>query len=128
MEQKETAKYFKQIRLLLPIYRKQEKKFIGDLKAIVNEYINENPECSYDDITERFETPTEVVHNYISAMDENGLYNALSSRKLLKKFIAFAVAIILIAFAMWCGVLYKAHIDSKNSVITQEYTVIGGEE
>ena len=125
MKQKETAKYFKQIKLLLPVYRKQEKKFIGDLKTIVNEYISENPECSYDDIIERFETPAEVVHNYISSMDENDLYNALSSRKLLKKFIAFAVAIILIAFALWCGVLYKAHIDSKNSVITQEYTVIG---
>ena len=73
MEQKETAKYFKQIRLLLPIYRKQEKKFIGDLKAIVDEYINENPECSYDDITERFETPTEVVHNYISSIDRKSV-------------------------------------------------------
>lgn len=125
MKPKETSKYFKQLRLLLPIYRKQEKKFIADLKAAVDEYADANPDCSYDDIVSRFEAPAEVVHNYISSMDENDLYNALSSRKLLKRFIAFAVAIILVAFALWCGVLYKAHIDSKNSVITQEYTVIG---
>ena len=112
MKQKETSRYFKQLRLLLPIYRKQEKKFIADLKAAVDEYADANPDCSYDDIVSRFEAPAEVVHNYISSIDENDLYNALSSRKLLKKFIAFAVAIILIAFAMWCGVLRSGKRDA----------------
>lgn len=124
MNYKERKNYFKQIKFLLPIYRKQEKKFINDLKYTVDEYIANNPNCSTDDIIKRFETPSDVVYNYISSIDEKDLYKVISSRRILKRFIAFVIALLLVAFSLWCGVLYKAHIDSKDSIITQEYTVI----
>ena len=55
ISQTELKQYFKQIKLLLPIYGKEEKIFLSDLKRAVDTYIEEHADCTYADILERFE-------------------------------------------------------------------------
>ena len=83
MNQKELNIYFRKIRLLLPIYSKAEKQFLKDFKDSVFVFIEQNPLCTMDDVIERFSTPEEVVHDYISeALATENLCQKIQFRRL----------------------------------------------
>ena len=86
MNQKELNIYFRKIRLLLPIYSKAEKQFLKDFKDSVFVFIEKNPLCTMDDVIERFSTPEEVVHDYISeALATENLCQKIQFRRFVKK-------------------------------------------
>ena len=41
--EKELKQYFKEIKLLLPIYSSEERNFLKSLRVSVEEYIDQNP-------------------------------------------------------------------------------------
>ncbi len=105
---KALKKYFKQIKLLLPIYSKEEKIFVNDLKKVIDEFIESNPNCTYEEILERFEEPTDVVFNYISCLDQHELCKKISLRKTIKKAIIIAVSVVIIT----CSIRIVLYYDS----------------
>ena len=98
----ELRQYFKQIRLLLPILGKEERKFLSDFKVTVEEYAENQTGCNLDDIKERFGEPEDVVHEYISMLDQFQLCKRINLRKLIKRtlFIILLLAIILVLYRM----------------------------
>lgn len=121
---KALKQYFKQIKLLLPIYSKEEKIFINDLKKVIDEYIESNPNCTYEEILERFEEPTDVVFNYISCLDQHELCKKISLRKTIKKAIIITVSVVIITCAIRIIFLYDSHLKSINTIVTHERVVI----
>ncbi|MCI5687624.1 MAG: DUF6120 family protein [Emergencia sp.] len=121
---KALKQYFKQIKLLLPIYSKEEKIFINDLKKVIDEYIESNPNCTYEEILERFEEPTDVVFNYISCLDQHELCKKISLRKIIKR----AIIIVVLAAIVTCSIriilYYDSYLEYKNTIITHERVVI----
>lgn len=59
---KQLKQYLKEIRLLLPIYGKDKRIFIKDLKESLIEYIELNPDCNWEDIIIHFEAPEDAVY------------------------------------------------------------------
>ena len=116
--------YFKEIKLLLPIYSKEEKIFINDLRKSVDEYIESNPNCTYEEILERFEEPADVVFNYISCLDQHELCKKISLRKTIKR----AIIIIVLTAIATCSIRiifhYISYLEYKNTIITHERVVI----
>ena len=49
------------------------RNFLKSLRVSVEEYIDQNPECTIEDIYENFDEPEEAVYNYISALDQTDL-------------------------------------------------------
>lgn len=66
---KELNQYMKRIKLLLPLYRKQEKQFLTDFRFCIYDFTKTHPEHSFADITAHFGTPDEVVRDYLSSLD-----------------------------------------------------------
>ena len=61
--------YFREIRLLIPVSSKGVKKFLQDFRSSVEEYAENHPECSAEEIIERFGSPEDVAYEYVSSVD-----------------------------------------------------------
>lgn len=125
MNQKELNIYFRKIRLLLPIYSKAEKQFLKDFKDSVFVFIEQNPLCTMDDVIERFSTPEEVVHDYISeALATENLCQKIQFRRFVKKILLTLLIGILAALAV--RTIASLHIvnESEQYYITREITEI----
>lgn len=125
MNQKELDIYFRKIRLLLPIYSKAEKQFLKDFKDSVFVFIEQNPLCTMEDVIARFSTPEEIVHDYIvEALQTEDLCKKISLSRSIKRAIAILLLLAALSTAFWGISCYKAYLDSKESVISQELIVI----
>ena len=58
---KKTRQYFRRVRIFLPVYGKDEKQFVRNLRNDMEEYIDAHPSCSWKDICDEFETPYEAI-------------------------------------------------------------------
>ena len=125
MNQKELDIYFKQIKLLLPLYTKKEKQFLRDFKDSVNEFCNQSPNCTMDDVIERFSTPEEVVHDYISeALATEDLCQKIQFRRFVKKILLILLIGLLAALAVRTIALLHIVNESEQYYITREVTEI----
>ena len=125
MNQKEVNIYFRKIRLLLPIYSKAEKQFLKDFKDSVFVFIEQNPLCTMDDVIERFSTPEEVVHDYISeALATENLCQKIQFRRIVKKILLTLLIGILAALAVRTIALLHIVNESEQYYITREVTEI----
>lgn len=125
MNQKELNIYFRKIRLLLPIYSKAEKQFLKDFKDSVFVFIEQNPLCTMDDVIERFSTPEEVVHDYISeALATENLCQKIQFRRFVKKILLILLIGLLAALAVRTIALLHIVNESEQYYITREVTEI----
>ena len=125
MNQKELNIYFRKIRLLLPIYSKAEKQFLKDFKNSVFVFIEQNPLCTMDDVIERFSTPEEVVHDYISeALATENLCQKIQFRRFVKKILLILLIGLLAALAVRTITLLHIVNESEQYYITREVTEI----
>lgn len=125
MNQKELNIYFRKIRLLLPIYSKAEKQFLKDFKNSVFVFIEQNPLCTMDDVIERFSTPEEVVHDYISeALATENLCQKIQFRRFVKKILLILLIGLLAALAVRTIALLHIVNESEQYYITREVTEI----
>ena len=49
-------KYIKNIWTIMPMHTKKEKFYLNELKKHLNEYLDDHPQCSYDDIVHNLES------------------------------------------------------------------------
>ena len=81
---KKTRQYFRRVRIFLPVYGKDEKQFVRNLRNDMEEYIDAHPSCSWKDICDEFETPYEAVYGYLSAFPAEDLCRSIRSRKRIR--------------------------------------------
>ena len=125
MNQKELDTYFKQIKLLLPLYTKKEKQFLRDFKDSVNEFCSQSPNCTMEDVIARFSTPEEIVHDYISeSLATENLCQKIQLRRFVKKILLTLLIGILAALAVRTIALLHIVNESEQYYITREVTEI----
>ena len=125
MNQKELDTYFRQIKLLLPLYTKKEKQFLRDFKDSVNEFCSQSPNCTMEDVIARVSTPEESgPASRVEALQTEELCNTISLSRSIKRAIAVLLLLAALSTAFWGISCYKAYLDSKESVISQELIVI----
>lgn len=125
MNQKELDIYFRQIKLLLPLYTKKEKQFLRDFKDSVNEFCSQSPNCTMEDVIARFSTPEEIVHDYISeALATENLCQKFSLGALSKRILLTLLIGILAALAVRTIALLHIVNESEQYYITREVTEI----
>lgn len=116
--------YLKQVKNLLPILSKQEKRFLRDLKNDIDEFSNIKPEASLEDLINEFGNPNDIVHDYIESVDLDYIIKRISTRKTICRAVIIILLLAFIGFSAFIGSVYSAYIHSMDSVITQEVTVI----
>ena len=82
-------KYIKNIWTIMPMHTKKEKFYVSELKKHLNEYLDDHPQCSYDDIVQQFGEPKDIVVEYIQSSDENDLIKRMKLKTILQKFLIF---------------------------------------
>lgn len=97
-----TQKYLKSVKKLFPIYGKKERQYIKNLQTPLQEYAEEKEDLSYEELTEEFGTPSHVISEYFSEVDDEYLFWQLRVRGYVKKFLIFVV----IALFMLIGYRY----------------------
>ena len=125
MNQKELDIYFRQIKLLLPLYTKKEKQFLRDFKDSVNEFCSQSPNCTMEDVIARFSTPEEIVHDYISeALATEDLCQKIQFKRFVKKILLILLISLLAALAVRTIALLHIVNESEQYYITREVTEI----
>ena len=119
-----TQKYLKSLKKLFPIYGKKERQYIRNLQTPLQEYAEEKEDLSYEELTEEFGTPSHVISEYFSEVDDEYLFRQLRIRGYVKKFLIF----VLVAFVILIGYrYYLAYQNYENAMeehIIYEETII----
>ena len=101
---KESKKYYKDIKKLIPIHGKREKSFLKELQVQINEYEEDNVECTYQQLSKEFGTPIDVMKSYYDTIDSPYILKRL---KLKRNVMITCVAVILCSLML---TLWKIHI------------------
>lgn len=121
---KDIKQYLKQIRLLLPISGREERKFLHDFKNAVEEYIESNPNCSFYDIREHFGKPEDIVHDYITALDQFQLCKRIKLRYLIKRVIFIILLLMVVLTTYRIIVIHDAYQQAMDGMASYAVTVI----
>ena len=101
--------------------RKIKKDLILRIESSVYDYIEGNPDASYDDITAHFGSPRELANSYISSLDSEEICKAIKKAKTIKIAVIVTCTIALIAlFATFAKMIS----DNKDTQVTEIETVI----
>ena len=122
--EKELKQYFKEIKLLLPIYSSAERNFLKSLRVSVEEYIDQNPECTIEDIYENFDEPEEAVYNYISALDQTDLCKRVNLRRIIRNVLIIALIAVVAVSVIEAVHLHLLFKEVKSHIVTEIVTVI----
>ena len=123
MNGKIEKQYIRKIRQSLPVYGRKERAYIKKLEEHLQDFCDEYPDITEEDIVKEFGTPTSVVSDYFDEIDEDYLFQKLKIRKHIRISIS-VITVCLIILNIFCGYLYyKEYQATRNSNITKEETI-----
>lgn len=116
--------YLRCLKECLPIYGKQEKKYLKKIELHLEEYVSFHPDATYETLVSEFGSPTTLVSDYFISLEDEYLF-----RKLRKKHYTRNIAILIVAMVLSYTVfrsvlLYKEFQRAQESHITYETTII----
>lgn len=116
--------YFKQIKLLFPIYGKDEKKFLSDFQVSVEDYIDHYSDCSLNDVVEHFGTAEDIVHDYITTLDQTQLCKRINLRNVIKKVLILIAIFAAVIFAYRFYLLNELYQQAQENMLSYTIQVI----
>ena len=117
--------FYKNTKNKLSCPRKIKKDLILRIESSVYDYIEGNPDASYDDITAQFGSPRELADSYISSLDSEEICKAIKKAKTIK--IAVIVTCIIALIALF-ATFAKMISDNKDTTpVYYEETISDGE-
>lgn len=120
----DSKKFLKQVKHLLPLLSKQEKRFLKDFEISIHEYLTENPNATTEDLSTEFGTPNDIVHEYIDSIDSEYIIKRICVKKMIRRIALTILLIAVLLLLVHTAFTYLAYLDAQNAVITQEVTVI----
>ena len=123
MNKKIEGNYIRKVRQSLPVYGCKERAYIKKLEEHLQDYCDEYPGVTEEDIVKEFGTPTSVVSEYFDEIDEDYLFRKLKIRNNIRISIS-VITVCIIILNIFCGYLYyKEYQATRNSNITKEETI-----
>lgn len=118
---KELKKYYRDISKALSGI-KEKKAIIAQIKNSVAQYLQDNPEATLADITQKFGSPEEIVEQYFDEDVAKNLSAQLNKRRKVGIVVAILVLITFIIFALiiWRQSTTSVIQESKSDVIVDE--------
>lgn len=102
-----TRQYIRNVRRLMPVYKRNEKRFLTDLKSDLDSYCDDHPDNSdFESLTRQFGSPKETYVHYLLAQDDKYLMHATQIRGL----IAAIILTVCIFISVMAGIsVYYSH-------------------
>ena len=123
---KDIQHYLKDIKkqLLLTHSKSETASIIEMLQTSINEFIEDNPTATIDDLTTHFSDYTSLNDIELYNTDSKTLEEKLKHSRIIKK-IAFIVLILaILAFIAYVGLHLKTYHDAQNALISHEVITI----
>ena len=84
---KVSKKYYKDVRMIFPFHGKREKIFLNSLLIQINEYNEDNPDCTYKHLEDAFGTPIEILKSYYDSIDSQYLLKKMENKQMINTLI-----------------------------------------
>lgn len=117
MGNKECLHYLEQVRSELKGADRRKKEVLQQIQTAVEDYAEEHPQCTYQELTQHFGTPEQIAESYVAEMDSHEVLHGLHVGK--KIFFAILLAIVL-GVTAWLGYLalcFNEVEDAANGVL-----------
>lgn len=121
---RQLKEYFNAIKRFMPVYKKDEKKFLSDLKDGIQDFRIDHPDCTMDGIYDRYGTPNQVVADYLIAANPEYLNKRVFLFRTLRRIFTFIVILVFLFFSIKASLLYKSYQKSNETIIVKETTII----
>ena len=106
MNRKIERQYIRKVRQSLPVYGCKERAYIKKLEEHLQDYCDEYPGVTEEDIVKEFGTPTSVVSDYFCEIDEDYLFRKLRIRNHVRISIFVITACIIILNIFFLIIIY----------------------
>jgi len=100
--------YCKQISKCLSYSSKLKKKLLPDIELSIEQFIEDNPSVSYEDIVEEFGTPQDMVKTFLETEEASELEQSFSVKRRVSKVI---IILALLLFIFTIVITIKNHLD-----------------
>ena len=125
MKRKMVKKYIRRCKNCFPVYGKEEQQFLKRLRHQMEEYAQENPDVTYQQLEEWFGTPIDIVKSqYDSLEDEDRLIDRACFSRTLKKVMIIILMVISIIGVYDSAIMYFSYLDGKDSKVIYEGSTI----
>ena len=116
--------YIRTIKTLLPLWGREEKRFLKRLRERITDYIDRNPNCSVDDIFDEFGKPNEIVSGYFDSIDVDTLVKRIRTTRYVKTAIAILIMVVLLVGSAVMVFSHKNYADGQDSYVQREMVEI----
>ena len=114
-------KYISDIRKVFPRYGKQEKRYIQYLTSAVQEYDQQHPESTVEDLKKEFGTPVQVVADYWNELDYSELVKKMRLYERIRHILYSGIIIALAVWLLCCAFQYASYREAlKHNVAYTE--------
>lgn len=116
--------YIRQVKAIFPLYGRERRRFINDLKEAVESHMEDTKDGSYEGIVKHFGSPAEVVSDYIEGMDPDALYRKITYRRRITTIAVIALIAVLIGVVidlLWDYLAYRKDVES---IVVERETII----
>ena len=118
-------KYIRRCKNCFPVYGKEEQQFLKRLRHQMEEYAQENPDVTYQQLEEWFGTPIDIVKSYYDSLeDEDRLIDRACFSRTLKKVMIIILLVISIIGVYDSAIMYFSYLDGKDSKVIYEGSTI----
>lgn len=119
-QKKYIKKYKREVRRLLPIFTKNEKRFFNDICMLIENYAEENPDFTLDSLLQEIGEPKDVVYRYLLDMDASLLRKSLSHASYIRIAVVCVIVTVLSAGFFKMGTDYLSYIEGRDAYINRE--------
>ena len=118
-------KYIRRCKNCFPVYGKEEQQFLKRLRHQMEEYAQENPDVTYQQLEEWFGTPIDIVKSYYDSLeDEDRLIDRACFSRTLKNLKIIILMVISIIGVYDSAIMYFSYLDGKDSKVIYEGSTI----
>lgn len=121
---KASKKYYKNLKLFLPIHGELEKKLFQDIYIRLSELDNDNSNITYEELCIKLGSPQEIVADYFGTIDAKYLSQKLRYKCYLRSAFIGLIAMLLVLSSVRIHYLNKAYETIKDTNITHEVETI----
>ena len=95
---KELTDYCKAVKKNLHCSKQLKKEILHALESDIEEYLEQNPDTTAEDVREHFGDPADFARESLSVLDDEEIQRQISKSKFIKRIVLIAVIIICLVF------------------------------
>lgn len=115
--------YFRQVKRLLPVFKRQRRTYLEQLHSDVTAYLFLHPETDLKTLQERFGTPEEIAASFLDEMPTEKIIHKFHLWKRVISVMVFSLALVFtLLFLTLYGIIITNHRNANGYIKVITYT------